>query len=110
MGTKSPTPGILENREIGLGSECMAKGVGFAELADDLRNQEDKAPLKVSESPGWSREMPDQVGGPDLPEDLQALQWEAALSPGGTAMRQRLFPGGSEGQNSAGQRVELQAV
>lgn len=46
--------------------------------------------------------MPDQVWGPDLPEDLQALQWEAtaALSAGGTAIGQRLFPGRSEGQNS----------
>lgn len=54
--------------------------------------------------------MPDQAGGPDLPEVLQALQWEAALSPGGTAMPQGLLPSGSEGQNSAGQGVELQAV
>lgn len=61
--------------------------------------------------------MPDQVEGPDLPEDRQGPavgEPTAAFSPGGTAIwpgaGPDCFPGGSEGQNSAGQRVKRQAV
>ena len=61
--------------------------------------------------------MPDQVEGPAVPEDRQGPavgEPTAASSPGGTAIwpgaGPDCFPGGSEGQDSAGQRVKRQAV